>query len=101
KAQAARAWKLAYLREPSEKELAGALAFLAAAADAFRNQPAPAAAPPKKGEKAPEPPSAAARALAAFCQALLASNRLLYVDCVHPPCTRSRAATSCTPAPSA
>ena len=71
---------LAYLREPSEKELAGALAFLAAAADAFRNQPAPAAAPPKKGEKAPEPPSAEARALAAFCQALLASNRFLYVD---------------------
>src|SRR5207253_2147761 len=42
--------------------------------------PARPAVPPKKGAKAPEPPSAEARALAAFCQALLSSNRFLYVD---------------------
>jgi hypothetical protein len=80
KDQVNRAWKLAYLREPTEKELAGALAFLRASADAFRKLPAPPAVPPKKGEKAPEPPTPEARALAAFCQALLSSNRFLYVE---------------------
>jgi hypothetical protein len=80
KDQVARAWKLAYLRAPTEKELAGALAHLRAATESFRKQPAPLAVPPKKNEKAPEPPSAEARALAAFCQVLLSSNRFLYVE---------------------
>jgi hypothetical protein len=80
KAQVARAWKLAYGTMPTDKELAGALGFIKSATEAFRKQPAPPAAPPKKGEKAPAPPSAETRALAAFCQALLSSNRLLYVD---------------------
>jgi hypothetical protein len=79
KDQVERAWKLAYVRAPTEKELAGALAFLRAATESFRKEPAP-PAPPKKGEKAPEPPSAEARALAAFCQVLLSSNRFLYVE---------------------
>jgi mono/diheme cytochrome c family protein len=86
KDQATRAWKLAYGKGPTEKELAGALAFLKSATEAFREQPAPpapAAVPPKKGAKAPEPPkpmTAEERALAAFCQALLSSNRFLYVE---------------------
>jgi hypothetical protein len=84
KDRARRAWALAYLREPTEKELTGALAFLRTATDAFRKQPAPPPpAPPKKGAKAPEPPkppSAEQRALAALCQALLSSNRFLYVE---------------------
>jgi hypothetical protein len=79
-AQVKRAWKLAYLRAPTEKEIAGALAFLRTATETFRKQPAAPAVPPKKGEKAPEPPSPEARALAAFCQALLSSNRFLYVE---------------------
>jgi hypothetical protein len=88
KDQVKRAWKLAYLREPREKELAGALAFLQASTDAFRKQPAtaPAAAPTltKKGAKPAAPPakplSPEERALAALCQALLSSNRFLYVE---------------------
>jgi hypothetical protein len=80
KDQVKRAWKLAYLREPTEKELAGAVAFLRTAAEAFRKQPAAPAVLPKKGEKVPEPSSPEARALAAFCQALLSSNRFLYVE---------------------
>jgi hypothetical protein len=76
--QVARAWKLAYLREPTEKEVAGALAFLKTSADASRAVPPP--APPKAGAKVPDPPSPEARALAAFCQALLCSNRFLYID---------------------
>jgi mono/diheme cytochrome c family protein len=80
KDQVKRAWKLAYLREPTEKELAGALAFLRTATETFRKQPALPPVPPKKGEKAPEPLSPEARALAAFCQALLSSNRFLYVE---------------------
>jgi hypothetical protein len=78
KGQVARAWKLAYLREPTENELAGALAFLRTSADAFRAVPPP--APPKSGAKMPDPPTPEARALAAFCQALLSSNRFLYVE---------------------
>ena len=53
--QVARAWKLAYGAEVSEKEKAAALGFL-------------------KGFPKPD------KALAAFCQALLSSNRFLYVD---------------------
>jgi hypothetical protein len=80
KDQAKRAWKLAYLRGPTERELASALAFLRRVTKAFREQPAAPVAPPKKGGKAPEPPSPEARAMAAFCQALLSSNRFLYVE---------------------
>jgi hypothetical protein len=53
--QSARAWKLVYGAEMNEKEKAAALAFLTDF--------------PKKDQ-----------ALAAFCQALLSSNRFLYVD---------------------
>jgi hypothetical protein len=53
--QATRAWKLAYGSEMSDKEKASAVAFL----NGF----------PKKDQ-----------ALAAFCQALLSSNRFLYLD---------------------
>jgi mono/diheme cytochrome c family protein len=82
--RAKRAWRLAYLREPGDQELAGAVSFLKAAAESFRSQPpAPKAAVPAKGaSKAPAAPapSPEARALALYCQALLGSNRFLYVD---------------------
>jgi hypothetical protein len=68
--QVNRAWMLAYSSAPTERELAGALTFLRTAAEVFRAQPAP-----PKGALTAE-----ARALAAFCQALLSSNRFLYVD---------------------
>jgi mono/diheme cytochrome c family protein len=91
-AQAARAWRLAYGCQPTGKELAGALAFLREATQAFRQTlPAPATglkggAASKAGAansaaaKPADPPPPEARALAAFCQALLSSNRFLYVD---------------------
>jgi hypothetical protein len=78
KDQVMRAWKLAYGTSPTEKDLAGAIAFLRTAAETFRKTPPP--VPPKAGAKTPEPPAPEARALAAFCQALLSSNRFLYVD---------------------
>jgi hypothetical protein len=78
KKQVARAWKLAYGQAPTEKELVSALAFLHSATETFRKLPPP--VPPKAGTKAQAPPTPEARALAAFCQALLSSNRFLYVD---------------------
>jgi hypothetical protein len=81
KAQVIRAWKLAYLREPTEKELAGAMAFIGKMTAVFEKQPVPPVTPPKgKSDAKPPAPTPAERALAAFCQALLSSNRFLYVD---------------------
>jgi len=74
--QVTRAWKLAYGAAPGEKDLGGALDFLKTATEAFRKL----SPPPMAGQKAPESPSPEVRALAAFCQALLGSNRFLYVD---------------------
>ena len=87
--QVARAWKLAFGADPSAAEVDRAVAFIAAEAKLF--EAAPAAAPPAKNAAAPTkvkapaapaapPPSAADRALAAFCQVLLMSNRFLYVE---------------------
>jgi len=53
--QVARAWKLAYGADPTENDRAAAVAFL---------------------KEFPKPD----KALAAFCQALLSSNRFLYLD---------------------
>jgi hypothetical protein len=87
-AQVARAWRLAYGCPPTADELSAAEAFLRDQTETFRKAPPP--APPKppaatKGKTAPPapppaPPPAEARALAVFCQALLSSNRFLYVD---------------------
>ncbi len=82
-AQIRRTWELAYLRTPSEKERSDALRFLRAATEAFRKQPIPPAPPKKKGAKTPAAKPQASpeeRALAAFCQAILTSNRFLYVE---------------------
>ncbi len=79
-AQVVRAWKLAYLRAPTDGEVAAALSFLRGATDAFAAQPAPPPPPKSSGTPPPAPPTPEARALAAFCQALLASNRFLYVE---------------------
>jgi len=74
------AWKLAYLCEPTEKELAAALAFLRISTETFQKQPAPVLPKPKAGAKVPPTPTPEQRALAAFCQALVSNNRFLYVD---------------------
>jgi hypothetical protein len=83
-AQAERAWRLAYGCPPTARELAGATTFLREQIEAFRSAPPPAASKPTtaKSKRAPpaDAPSPEARALVVFCQALLSSNRFLYVD---------------------
>jgi len=68
-AQVALAWRLAYCVEPSETERQDAIAFLAAQTDLFKSTAKP------ENKTTPEE-----RAQAVFCQALLSSNRFLYVD---------------------
>ncbi|MEX2174886.1 MAG: PSD1 and planctomycete cytochrome C domain-containing protein [Pirellulaceae bacterium] len=70
-AQIRLAWRLALVHEPSEAQLAAAVAFVTTQQQEF----AKAGADPK----IPAPPPAT-RALAAFCQALVSSNAFLYVD---------------------
>jgi mono/diheme cytochrome c family protein len=87
--QVARAWRLAYGCSPSAAESTAAVTFLRGQTEAFRQMPP--RAPPKSADpaknkskaKASEPappPPPELRALAVFCQALLSSNRFLYVD---------------------
>ena len=67
KAQVIRAWQLAFASEPMTDEVSGALAFLTRQAERFR-------------VAATKPGDPTRQALATFCQALLSSNRFLYVD---------------------
>ena len=75
RANRGRAWMLAYGSEPSEKERTAGLAFLTDSTTAFAKVP-----PPPKNPKGPGPLAPEAKALAAFCQALLSSNKFLYID---------------------
>jgi hypothetical protein len=79
RARITRAWQLAYGVRPDPAELDRAAAFVARQTHAFESAPAAPAPAAKKGPVV-TPPAAADRALAAFCQALLMSNRFLYVD---------------------
>lgn len=72
KAQLALACKLALAREPSERELTAAVAFLVTQAEQF------AAKPPADPKALKLDPTFSA--MANFCQALLSSNGFLYVD---------------------
>ena len=67
KAQVIRAWRLAFAAEPTADEVSDALAFLARQAEQFRSAAIKPGDPPRQ-------------ALATFCQALLSSNRFLYVE---------------------
>ncbi|HEX3149045.1 MAG TPA: DUF1553 domain-containing protein [Gemmataceae bacterium] len=89
KARVVRGWQLACGVRPEPAEVDRAVKFVEAQTKALEAMPAVAAAPhaaaPTKVKKGPAeptamPPSAADRALAAFCQALMMSNRFLYVD---------------------
>ena len=73
--QIVRAWQLAQGDTPTETELAEALAFLAAQTEQFRALPPPMDQAAGATALAPE-----VRALASLCQALVSSNRFLYVD---------------------
>jgi hypothetical protein len=81
-AQITRVWRLAYGCPPTADELATATAFLNDQVDILCDTPAKPSAP-AKGKATPPagpPPTPEARALAVLCQALLSSNRFLYVD---------------------
>ena len=67
RAQAARAWRLAFTREPTDAELIEAVAFLTEQAAYFRARPA--------GGRDTQ-----LEALACFCQTLLSANPFLYLD---------------------
>src|SRR5262249_35440461 len=76
-AQVVRAWRLAFAREPSEKEIQEALHFLTEQAEYFRaNLPQDLQPPP--GGAAAGKPDPQYQALASFCQALLSANPFLY-----------------------
>ena len=67
RAQITKAWKLAYAAEPSAVDVEQGARFVALQMEYFKSQAA----------KTPDP---AALALTNYCQALLSSNRFLYVD---------------------
>jgi hypothetical protein len=88
RAQVVRAWNLAYGVKPSDAELAAAVEFIELQTENFKElarhekPPAKPKAPHKgKAPKEPPPlPEPGMRALTVFGQALLSSNRFLYVD---------------------
>lgn len=75
------AWRLAYGTTPSAEEQIGIATFLAAQSEKFRGRlpSTPAAVAPGAAEPTP-PANPAHQALTIYCQALLSSNRFLYVD---------------------
>ena len=75
--QARLAWRWAFAKEPTERQVAGAIEFMAAEEKNFAGQPS---VKPVKGQKPAPRVEPALRALAAFCQALTGSNGFLYVD---------------------
>jgi hypothetical protein len=90
--QIAFVWKLAYGAESTSIELEKAKAFIATQTKVLESMPqsskpegknaaAASKVPPKKGTPMPAPQTTPAdQALALFCQAVLVSNRFLYVD---------------------
>lgn len=75
KTQVTQAWRLAFVVKPTAKQVEDAAAFIAEQTAHFKANPPPKPAKPTRPELTPEQ-----RALALFCQALLSSNRFLYVD---------------------
>ena len=69
RAQAARAWRLAFAAEPTETDLKEAEAFITQQTEHF-----------KAAKRPPQALEPAVQAMTNFCQALLSSNRFLYVD---------------------
>jgi hypothetical protein len=73
--QIQRAWHLLFSAPPTDPDTSSALAFLAEQTEILRARAA--AEPPKKDAPAPDPQL---QALASLCQALLGTNRFLYVE---------------------
>jgi hypothetical protein len=77
-AQVKRVWLLAFGQPVTDAEIAEAVKFLAAQRDYFEKLPPDKAAKPAKD--APPALTPAEQSLALLCQALISSNRFLYVD---------------------
>ena len=78
RAQAARAWRLAYGAVPGAAELDGAVGFIRAQTAWYQAHPV---TPGKVGKGRPEPlTDAAMLGLANYCHALLSANRFIYVN---------------------
>jgi hypothetical protein len=75
-------WRLLYIREPSDAELQRHMDYLAAQTDGLQQTLAPVASGSKAEEKSKsaEPQDPSLLALASLCQAMLGSNRFLYLD---------------------
>jgi hypothetical protein len=76
--QVALLWRLLYAEEPTDAEMQRSLIYLAEQTETLR-----AAATAKKDDKAKtqtQPPDPSLQSLASLCQALLGSNRFLYLD---------------------
>ncbi len=80
--QVIRAWQLAFLRRPTERERADALAFLSRQVKHLKSVPEEKDEKPKKNEMAKPvaKPAPELQALTNLGQALLSANEFLYVD---------------------
>jgi len=82
--QAKLAWQLAYSRLPNEEQLKDAVTYLDELAahyqEALDKKPAAKETDKEAAKEKNVEPAPARRALTSFCQALLSSNRFLYVD---------------------
>jgi hypothetical protein len=76
------AWKLAYGRNPSDADVERSATYVKEQTEQMKARtPKPVPPDPKKKDaKPPEPYDPAQLALASFCQALMCSNRFLYVE---------------------
>jgi hypothetical protein len=82
KAQIIRAWKLAYGKTPADADVQRSVAYVNDQTEQMKAR-APKPVPPdpkKKDAKPSEPYDPAQLALASFCQALMCSNRFLYIE---------------------
>ena len=81
RSQAARAWLLAFGRDPSRVELDDAMTFIAEQSEILRQRISKSKLnlPKSKNRKAPKA-DIDLQSLASFCQILLSSNEFLYID---------------------
>ena len=83
RSQVVLAWRLAFANDPTELELADAVAFVTAQTEVFQPKPTPPAnapAQPALANGAVQPPDPSRQAMALLVQSMLSSNRFLYVE---------------------
>lgn len=83
RSQVVLAWRLAFANDPTELELADAVAFVTAQTEVFQPKPTPPAiapAQPVPANGAVQPPDPSRQAMALLVQSMLSSNRFLYVE---------------------